>query len=115
MKTTITFMIWALAVSAMPLTSFAEQVQPFQGHGRVGHASDGSGRLELGIILDGEIARQTYIAMRASEVKDECTGGFQKRDGGGLVCITSANRNEYQCSVGIILGAGQVTHGPLTC
>lgn len=115
MRTVYTVMLSVLAVSLMPVAGFAEQVQPFQGHGRVGQASDGSGRLELGVILEGEIARQTYIAMRAREEKDECTGGFQKRDGGGLVCITSANRNEYQCSVGIILGAGQVTQGPLTC
>ncbi len=92
-----------------------ENLHPFHGQGQVAPASDGSNKKELGIILEGEIAQKVYAAMTAREEKDECTGGFQKRDGGGLVCAVSVKRDEYQCSFGIVLGTGKVTFGPLTC
>lgn len=93
----------------------AQDLQPFHGHGQIAPASDGSGKKELGIILDGEIAQKVYTSMTAREEKDDCTGGFQKRDGDGLVCAVSVKRDEYQCSFGILLGTGKVTFGPLTC
>lgn len=99
----------------MQMSVLAEEGENISAWAVLGAPSDGTEGRELGIIIDGEMAKKVYLAMPVAEMPEPCTEGFQKRDGDGLFCIVTPDRKEYQCSFGYVLGKQRVTFGPLRC
>ncbi len=74
----------------------------------------GSSDCKLNFQISGDAARILYDRMKIKAVKDECTEGLLKEDGGGLRCYFTDEKN-YDCDFGYNFAHKKFTGSDVIC
>lgn len=62
----------------------------------------------VALFLEGDAARDIYNQMPGPARKNACSSDLRTKSSGGLICSKDLSRNDYQCTVGVILKTGAV-------
>lgn len=68
----------------------------------------------LVVFIEGSAAKEAYQAMSAPARKNACDAAIRTKTSGGLACSRNLSRDDYQCTVGVLLKSG-VSVGAATC
>ncbi|HEY9256289.1 MAG TPA: hypothetical protein VIP30_17355 [Stenotrophomonas sp.] len=60
----------------------------------------------LVVFIEGSAAKEAYQAMSAPARKNACDAAIRTKTAGGLACSRNLSRDDYQCTVGVLLKSG---------
>lgn len=111
-----TFVLVTLAAALIPLTSVAADWKPVKGTYAVTAKNyldppeDEPKDSHIRFQLSGETAKDIYLAMKAAEKPNECTGATAKQIG-EMQCLFYKNEKKYACHFSLNVLQQKIEYG----